>query len=259
MRQEVIRTRVKSVNKKNRDDAIIDEDDEDPNFYEMEPVIPEAKEEDEVPIMSSPKNVADEPLALASVIVLSPTSSAPPSSAPVHCKNGTSWKMMTAVDLRNYTDFEYEEAPPASFARRRVTVSLTNDNDVYGSYHQKRFLGFGTVFDLPPLPFRDFHDVPAGTQTSTEEEFNIFVAEVARQLSSTDNSSETSTMFVKRDTTETSSRGKILVQESSQQLHENDFFDRDDDFEPLPVSLLVSDDDEFCDFIRMNTHDPFDN
>eukprot|EP01082_Thalassiosira_pseudonana_P010062 g8890.t1 g8890 contig34:376484-377137(+) len=216
----------------------------------MEPVIPEAKEEDEVPMMSSPKNFADEPLALASVIF-----SSPPSSAPVHCNNGTSWKMMTAVDLRNFTDFEYEEAPPASFARRRVTVSLPTDNDVYGSYHQKRFLGFGMVFDLPPLPFRDFRDVPAGTQTSTEEEFNIFVA-------STDNSSETSTkqqsLFVKRDTTKTSSRAKILVQESSQQLHENDFFDHDDVFEPLPFSRLVSDDDEFCEFIRMNTHDPFD-
>ena len=52
--------------------------------------------------------------------------------------------------------------------------------------------------------------------------------------------------------------GNFFVQESSQQLHENDFVDGDDDFEPLPVSLLVSDDDEFCDFIRMNTHDPFD-
>eukprot|EP00970_Alexandrium_tamarense_P012583 scaffold2954_cov195-Alexandrium_tamarense.AAC.22 len=179
--------------------------------------------------------------------------SALPSSAPVHYKNGTSWKMMTAVDLRNYTDFEYEEAPPASFARRRVTVSLTTDNDVYGSYHQKRFLGFGMVFDLPPLPFRDFRDVPAGTQTSPEEEFNIFVA-------STDNSStKQQSLFLKRDTTETSSRGKILVQESSQELHENDFVDGDDDFEPLPVSRLVSDYDEFCDFIRMNIHDPFDN
>jgi hypothetical protein len=67
-------------------------------------------------------------------------------------------------------------------------------------------------------------------------------------------------LFVKRNTTETSSRGNFFVQESSQQLHENDFFDRDDDvFEPLPFSRLVSDDDEFCDFIRMNTHDPFDN
>ncbi len=257
MRQEVIRTRVKSVNKKNRNDAIIDED---PNFYEMEPIVPEAKEEDELPVMSSPKNVASEPLALVSVI-----SSASPSSAQVHCNHGTSSKMKSAVDVCNYTDFEDKEAPPAAFAKRHVTVSSPNDSDdVYRSNHQKQFLGTGMVCDLPPLPFRDFRDVSAGTQSSTEEEFNRFVAEVARRLSSTENSAATSTkqqnLFVKCETTDTSSRGKVLAEESTQQLHENDFFGGcDDDFEPLPVYRLVSDDDEFCDFIRMNTHDPFEN
>jgi hypothetical protein len=116
---------------------------------------------------------------------------------------------------------------------------------------------FDSVFDIPPRPFRKFRTVSA-EESKMEEEFNSFVVEVGRRLSS---NVTTDDAYYTRREIQLPLSNSAQAQRSAQQLHENDF-------EPLPRTIsgtpgagFVSDvpnDDEFCNFIRMNIDDPFD-
>jgi hypothetical protein len=103
---------------------------------------------------------------------------------------------------------------------------------------------FDSVFDIPPRPFRKFRTVSA-EESKMEEEFNSFVVEVGRRLSS--NVTTYDAYYTRREI-QLPLSNSAQAQRSAQQLHENDF-------EPLPRTISgtpgagsvsdVPNDDEF--------------
>ena len=238
VRQNFIRTRIKGNKKGDTRKDVQKQKEEDPNFYEMKPIVPEAEK---VPMMissSSKKNfhIADTSLPMVS-------------SSTAHCDSTSA--TMNVIDLCNDTDFEDDDAPPAAtslsvsvaFARHR-RLAASSPDDACGSW-QKQFAGVtvGMMFDLPPLPFTDFGNVSTNNapniKASTNKQRGLFVK---RDTDTVDAASYSRGNFPRL-----LSNWVVQVQAQPQhfQVQEHDFFGDHED-------------DEFCTFIRMNIHDPFE-